>query len=176
MNERECCARREPVGAVKTVTYNIAGLPPVNSMVRHNDVWGMALLADCDFSFSVNDDAGVLSARLRYQCGHRGTHQGNLPVAQTGSFGASPPVASGAIHFRSAVPVGYQQTNDAPCGQPGIAFNRADAQCRKYGSRQGIYSRVVFRSCTLGATQSPIRHRVNIEVQCAPWRACGLSP
>ena len=108
---------------------------------------------------------------------------GAVPVAQAGGYSASAPVAPGGIRFRSAVPVGDQQPNDAPCGRLGIAFNRAEvlqssyltrisagaeAQCRNHGSRQGIYSRVVFLSCTPGAAQGPIRHRVNIEVHCAP--------
>lgn len=173
----------EPVGAVKTVTYNIARLPPINNFVRLNDGSGMALVADRDFSFSVNGDAGVISARLHYECGHRDAHHDGMPHAQTGGYHVSPPVAPGGIRFRSAVPVGYKQPNDAPCGQPGIAFNRADAyqssyltkisagtdaNCRNRGSRQGIYSRVTFLSCTTVPTRSDIRHLVNIEVDCAP--------
>ena len=174
----------EPVGAIKTVTYNIAGLPSPNRMVRFNDGWGMALLADRDFSFSVNDDAGVISARLVYQCGHRGAHHhGGAANAPPIASYTPPPAAVGGIRFRTVVPVGYQQPNDAPCGQPGIAFNRADAHqssyltkisagtdmnCRNRGSQQGMYSRVVFLSCTPGPPQSPIRHHVNIEVYCAP--------
>lgn len=164
----------EPAGSVKTLRFNIAALPRAGGQVKMNDGWGLALLADRDFSFSVNDDASVLSARLDYQCVGA---QGNT------SAGGYTPTASGGISFRTAIPVGYQGPNDAPCSQPGIAFARADAyrstyltritpgtdsNCRSHGSRQGIYTRVVFLSCTAGAAHGQIRHLVNVEIFCAP--------
>jgi hypothetical protein len=60
----------DPVGAVKTLSFNIANLAPapgvINSPPGNN---GMGLLSDFDFSFSVQDDTSVLEATLDYSCG-----------------------------------------------------------------------------------------------------------
>ena len=66
----------DPAGTVKTLSYPLGTLPAVNaSLGIINSVNsgtggdGMGLLADGDFSFSVQDDTSVLEASLEYACG-----------------------------------------------------------------------------------------------------------
>ncbi len=63
----------DAVGAVKTLNFNMAALPPVGAGVINSPNSGaggsgMALFNDADFSFSVQDDTSVLEASLEYSC------------------------------------------------------------------------------------------------------------
>jgi hypothetical protein len=181
----------EPAGTVKTLRFHLASLPPVGGAVRVNDGRGLDLLTGGDFSFSVNDDASVLSARLNYRCG---SERGN-PSAQPGSeisnqsYNPAPaitlpatPSPSGPT-FRAKIPVGSNSPGDAPCTRPGSAYTRAnmrdstyltrvraglDQQCRGHGSQQGIFSSAVFSACTAGTPDGRISYFVEIDVTCAP--------
>ncbi len=168
----------EPAGAVKTVTYNIAGLPPINNFVRFNDGSGMALLADRDFSFSVNDDAGVISARLHYQCGHRGGNFGQTHASQPGAPVSAVSSSSGPIRFNSAYGIGPGMQTAVPCPGINVIYGRgainnvpfvrtvqawADKTCASRGSPYGFHS-VRVQSCnptSNGGYSAPI------EVTCA---------
>ena len=176
----------EPVGAVKTVTYNIAGLPSPNRMVRHNDGWGMALLADRDFSFSVNDDAGVLSARLHYQCGHRGGNYAGASASQPTFYplplsnSTSAPtvgIGPGSVTFRGSHGIGPHLVQSVPCPHTNVNFGRAainnspfmahvqnfaDTQCANRGAPRGFYS-VRIQSCNPNSNGG---YSAPIEVTC----------
>lgn len=187
----EVWKQHEPVGTVKTVTYNIANLPPINNFVRFNDGWGMALLADRDFSFSVNDDAGVIAARLHYQCSHRGgahhATQGYPPnaYAPSPSYAAMPPAPAYApshianpIRFSSSYGIGPGMQTRVPCPGHNVTYGRAaigyvpfvaqiqryaDTQCTNRSAPRGFYS-VRIASCnptSSGGYSAPI------EVTCA---------
>ena len=59
---------REPAGAIDTMRFDLAALPPVGGPVLRNTGHGLRLLRDRDFSFSVSDRAAVLQALLTYRC------------------------------------------------------------------------------------------------------------
>lgn len=64
----------DPAGTVKTISVNLANLPPANANGVINSPGngaggsGLSLLADGDFSFSVQDDTSVLEASIEYAC------------------------------------------------------------------------------------------------------------
>lgn len=63
----------DPAGAIKTLSINLATLPAVgngviNSPNNNQGGSGLSLLADGDFSFSVQDDTSVLEASIEYAC------------------------------------------------------------------------------------------------------------
>ena len=183
----------EPVGSVKTLNYNLTQLPPAGGMVRVNDGWGMALLADRDFSFSVNDDAGVVSARLHYQCAPRA---GAFVSAQNqvGSSPNYPPVGAainhanggssglaGRITFRTSYGIGPHLKLSAPCPRPNTDFGRgaipnvplvrqlqtwADSQCANRGAPRGFYS-MRFDACTSDGPGPDRGYHAPVQVTCA---------
>ena len=155
-------------------------------MARFNDGWGMALLADRDFSFSVNDDAGVIAARLHYQCSHQGgahhATQGHAPnaYAPTPSYAAMPPAPAYApshianpIRFSSSYGIGPGMQTRVPCPGHNVTYGRgaigyvpfvaqiqryADTQCANRGAPRGFHS-VRIASCnptSSGGYSAPI--------------------
>jgi hypothetical protein len=187
----------EPVGSVKTLNYSVNQLPPVGGRVRMNDGWGMALLADRDFSFSVNDDAGVISARLHYQCAPRA---GALVGAQNqvGSSPNYPPAvtafnnvngnstgggidATGRITFRTSYGIGPHLKLSVPCPRPNTAFGRGAIpnvplvnQLQRWADAQctnrgapGGFVSMRFDACTSDGPGPDRGYHAPVQVTCA---------
>ena len=161
----------EPVGSVKTLNFNIAALPPSGGMVHANDGHGLNLLRDRDFSFSVNDDAGVVQAKLTYQCAGHTVAQGHIGVAST----YAPLVPNVSVPTPHQPPVdrfgritystNFGTPADTPCPHLNSAYGRgmigsqlimrriapnADTVCARRGAPNG-FSQIVFTSCAMDA-------------------------
>ena len=60
---------REAVGAVTTLSFDLAALPPVGGAVLRNTGHGLRLLQGGGLSYSVSDRTAVLQAQLSFRCG-----------------------------------------------------------------------------------------------------------
>ena len=161
----------EPVGSVKTLNFNIAALPPSGGMVHANDGYGLNLLRDRDFSFSVNDDAGVMQAKLTYQCAEHALAQGHNGV--TNAYAPLMPDAPPTMQHqpqldqfgRITYSTNFSTPADTPCPHLNSAYGRAmigsqlimrriapnaDIVCARHGAPNG-FSQIVFTSCAMDA-------------------------
>ena len=161
----------EPVGSVKTLNFNIGALPQNGGMVHMNDGYGLNLLRDRDFSFSVNDDAGVMQAKLTYQCaghalaqGHNGVTNAYAPLMLD-----APPTMQHQPQLdrfgRITYSTNFSTPADTPCPHLNSAYGRAmigsqlimrriapnaDIVCARRGAPNG-FSQIVFTSCAMDA-------------------------
>ena len=86
-------AAADAPGTTKTLSFNVAALPPAGGGVIASPGNGMNLLSDFDFSFSVQDDTSVQSATLDYKCDGGATDSGKKGL----TFGQYPQHAVSGI-------------------------------------------------------------------------------
>lgn len=110
----------ELAGAVKTLRFDLAALPPAGGPVLRNTGHGMRLLRNRDFSFSVSDRTAVVQATLSYRCADDAfSFASTLPLSVFGDYRRSD-------NWRSAPPMGrppyVPQRRDAPLGRLSSGF------------------------------------------------------
>ena len=176
----------EPVGSVKTLNFNIGALPPNGGMVHMNDGHGLNLLRDRDFSFSVNDDAGVMQAKLVYQCAGHAPAQAqmgatNAYAAQTPDVSMPPPQQPPVDRYgRITHSTNFGTPADTPCPHLNSSHGRnligsllimrriapnADTVCARRGAPNG-FSQIVFTSCAMDARGSSYGLMTRATVTC----------